>query len=303
MGMPRNEHRSRSRHVLRLWILAVFLLWGMAGCGGSPAAQAPVVSEPRVNPSTAVKPGDEVGINIDVSNTGNTNLIYSWTADGGKIIRGGNGPAATYKAPTEPGVYNVTVEVKWGDQSMRKTASIKVEPAQTSAPQPTMAPTAPTQQPTAAPQALDPTSQPAPTEPPAQATQPSVSSLVMLTTHQDGQSYPCETLARGTNAPDIKGHIWPVVFTNGRFYPQDEGGGAPRMLPNGTWFSTVRFGDCNADRDVGKTFQLIIVTADDAAHQEFLGWLKRGQTTGNWEGLVELPAGATEHLRIFITRK
>ena len=35
-------------------------------------------------------------------------------------------PAATYKAPDKPGVYNVMVEVKWGEEIMRKTVSIKV---------------------------------------------------------------------------------------------------------------------------------------------------------------------------------
>jgi hypothetical protein len=74
------------------------------------------------------------------------------------------------------------------------------------------------------------------------------------------------------------------------------------MLPDGSWFSTVRFGGCDTSNDVGKVFQLVIVTADDTAHEVFMGWLKKGSETNDWTGLLELPAGATEQLRIFVTR-
>ena len=111
-------------------------------------------------------------------------------------------------------------------------------------------------------------------------------------------------MARGTySKEDIKGHIWVLVYINGTYWPQDEGGDAPPMRPDGTWFSTVRIGGCDTDRDVGKTFQLFVVEADDAAHQVFIDWLVHGKETHEFPG-IPLPKGALPRIGpIFVTRK
>jgi hypothetical protein len=153
----------------------------------------------------------------------------------------------------------------------------------------------------------------APTQPPAQ-TQPTAptklpptatppASAVTLTTPQDGQTVPCQNIARGTYPLDLKDYIWPIVYVAGRYHPQDEGGKAAQKI-GGNWLQTVRFGDCtNPKKDVGTPFQLIIVTANEAANAEFEKYIKAGQASSNWPGMIELPPGTKEQVRIMVIRQ
>jgi hypothetical protein len=86
---------------------------------------------------------------------------------------------------------------------------------------------------------------------------------VTLTSLQNEQKVPCENIASGTYPSDLDKEIWPVAYIGGIYYPQDEGGKAAKKV-DGNWYQTVRFGDCTRTKvDVGKQFQLIIVTAHE----------------------------------------
>jgi hypothetical protein len=127
--------------------------------------------------------------------------------------------------------------------------------------------------------------------------------VVVLTTPQDGQKVPCSNIAKGTYPPDFKGYIWPVVYVSGRYYPQATGGKAAQKN-SGNWYQTVRFGDSNhLKEDEEKPFQLIIVTANELANAEFEKYEKAGQASRNWRGMVELPPGTIEQVRIRVTRQ
>jgi hypothetical protein len=132
---------------------------------------------------------------------------------------------------------------------------------------------------------------------------PSVST-VTLTNLQSDQKVPCETIARGTYPLDLKEYIWPVVYINGRYHPQDEGGRAAAKV-SGNWYQTIRFGDCTRplEYDRGKPFQLIVVTANDSANAEFEKYLITGLASGSYPGLIELPRGVKEHVRIMVIRQ
>jgi hypothetical protein len=115
---------------------------------------------------------------------------------------------------------------------------------------------------------------------------------------------PCSNLAQGTYPDGLDRAIWPVVFIGGMYHPQDEGGKAAQKA-NGQWYQTVRFGDClnNPNRDIGQPFQLIIVTANEAANAAFEAYIVNGKKTGKWLGMSELPLGTEEQVRIVVVRE
>jgi hypothetical protein len=177
--------------------------------------------------------------------------------------------------------------VNWDGQSVTKSTSIKVEQQTllpTLPPQPTLATQVPSDIATAPPTA----------SPPA--------GPITLTNPQAGQTVPCENTASGTYSLDLKEYIWPIVYVAGRYHPQDEGGKAAQKV-EGNWFQTVRFGVCDQpQRDVGKSFQLIIVTADKSANAVFEEYI-RTAASKNWQGLSALPPGAKEYVRIAVIRQ
>jgi hypothetical protein len=120
---------------------------------------------------------------------------------------------------------------------------------------------------------------------------------------QDNQTVPCENYAEGRYPLDLKDYIWPIVYIGGKYHPQDEGGKAASKA-DGKWYQTVRFGDCTqAAKDVGKRFQLIIVTANEQANKVFEDYITTGQRTGAWPGMANLPQGIKEHVRIVVIRQ
>jgi hypothetical protein len=170
-------NRFRTPVLLVLFTLTIVLVWTVTGCRKETPtpigmAQAPVISQPRVGSITPLKPGKEVGISIDVSSAIGVALTYTWAADGGEIVRGHGTPAITYRAPDEPGTYNVRVTVQWDGQSMDKATSVRVEgePTPTYTPTPTPTPTV-TQTNTPTP-THTPTSTPSPTPTPTNTPSP-----------------------------------------------------------------------------------------------------------------------------------
>ena len=276
----------KSHRIAALSILLTLSLI-LSGCGSSTSQPTPtpaiVKGGPpdvniRMNPdATEVQVNAEVAISAE---TTGSNLQIKWSAAKGKLSRT-EGQSVIYTAPSTPGLDTVDVTVISGEESTVKSIAFTV---------------------IAATVAEVPTPPPSPTEPVASPT--IETGPVTLTTLQDSQTVPCENLARGTYSPDVIGHIWPVVYIAGRFHPQDEGGKAPSMV-NGTWYGTVRFGNCNAAPTVdrGKVFQLIIVVADEQANKEFVDYLDSAKQAESWPGLETLPEGAPEYIRILVTRK
>lgn len=111
-------------------LVLLTILWLLAACGdqaGPIASEQPIIGDPQVSATTPQEPGEEVGISIDVSNVSGVTLTYEWSVDGGEIVRGQGSPAITYRAPDEPGIYNVRVTTRWGSNLVEKVTSIKVE--------------------------------------------------------------------------------------------------------------------------------------------------------------------------------
>jgi len=83
-----------------VFIGLAFLILSVIGCGSQEPAPAAVVSvpkigEPKVGAPAPQKPGEEIGISVDVSSGSGVALSYTWNADGGEIVRGQGSPAIT----------------------------------------------------------------------------------------------------------------------------------------------------------------------------------------------------------------
>jgi hypothetical protein len=137
--LKRNFFPPKQRVTL-LWLLLTAVL--LAACA---EIEPPTVSDPKISAPTPQEPGEEIGIAVDVSNAGGANLSYEWRVDGGEIVRGQGSPAITYRTPEEPGIYNVRVAVMWGDSSVEKITTIRIEaPAVAAADTPMPEPEPPT---------------------------------------------------------------------------------------------------------------------------------------------------------------
>jgi hypothetical protein len=308
MATKRRYVRLFNAHLALILAAALTLV----SCGGAavtptpppivqPTTQPTAAPQPTVQPilSFEVNPGKEVPVGKSVAIVAGVEpldkLDLTWTVTGtsGGKLNATTGEQVVYTAGNVEGTDIVVAEGKTASGALVKqtvTMTVVGAPAPAPTTAPTQAPVAGEMPTTVATAATSATSAP-------------TAGGVTLTSLQDGQTYPCQNLARGAYSKEIIGHIWPLVFIDGKYYPQDEGGGAPQMLSDGTWFSNVRFGVCDTNDDVGKIFQLVIVTANEEAHKAFLAWLDRGSKRNIWTGLTELPAGVTEHRRIFINRK
>jgi hypothetical protein len=235
------------------------------------------VGQPVVGGSQTVGPGDEIPISIPVDGPAGVKIDYVWIIPEGKgaIVTGDGTPAITYKAPTEPGTYQIRVKVTATGRDIERSVPIKVE--------------AP------------------PTPPPSTVTLTALGEIE-FTSPESLQKHlvvPCENVAEGTYSSGIEQPIWPVVYVARKYYPQDQSGGsAPKA--NGKWVGTVRFGDCDepppANR--GVVFQLIIVAADQQCNQAFDDYLAEARAgNSGFSGMPSLPAGCREYVRITVVRQ
>lgn len=105
---------------------------------------------------------------------------------------------------------------------------------------------------------------------------------VEIRTPANGSRVPLEITATGTakNIPE-GARIWLVVKVGNGYFPQI---GALTLLQNDEWSQQVLFGGPN---DGGKTFMLMAVQADSAAHQRFDRWVRDGRATGNFPAMEE----------------
>ncbi len=125
---------------------------------------------------------------------------------------------------------------------------------------------------------------------------------VTLTNLKDGQEVPCRLAIEGAYPPSVTDAIWPLVYVDGVYHPQDtpQGSGKSAVKAEGTWRGNVQFGDCAQSK--GQVFQLVIVTADRGANKAFEDYLTETRKTKTYVGTL-LPPGATEQARISVTRQ
>lgn len=326
------KNRPRICHSFSLFILTGILLLLAIACGGTTptpiaAVQPPEITGPQVDASTPLKPGEEVGISIEVLKASGTTLTYTWKAEDGEILKGQGSPAITFRAPDEPGVYSVIVEVKWEGQSVEKSTSIKVEaeptpiptlapPTDTPPPTPTPAPThtdtpAPPETPTPTPtESPMPTFTPSPTMTETLRLEetttpiPSPDTLVTILNVQNSDTVAQSLSLIGEYAPEVTDDLWIFVGPPGENrWPQSPNAclGESAFKLDGRWEVRIGLGGPN---DVGRFFEISMTTANDQASsylsQTLLTWCRNN----NYPGLSknELPAGLTEYPPITVRR-
>ena len=271
------------------WLLTLSLI---TGCGGgtpapaptqasSPAPKPPPVVTLNVNPAPQVQVGQSVAIVAKVEPFEKLDLKWSVSGTSGGKLNTDTGGQVVYTS----GDAGVDIVVAEGTTAsgvpVQQTVALTVVAAPNTPTPPPPPVTASSATPTMAP-------------PPAPG--------VTLTNIQEGQPVLCSTIARGTYPLDLKEDIWPVVYINNRYHPQDQGGTAARK-ESGSWYQTVRFGDCNqSQKDVGKPFELIIVTANESANAQFEEYIRTGAAKG-WPGFESLPPGTQEKVHIMVIRQ
>ena len=130
-----------------IWPIIFFILLALflTNCSSPP----PVIEGPRVvDPPTPVVLGAEVSIRVDVSSEEPITYVWETDEDDGEIISGETSSAIIWRAPQEPGLYNVRVKVRAGEVTAERSVAIAVQAATaTHTSTPTFTPT-PTHTPT-----------------------------------------------------------------------------------------------------------------------------------------------------------
>ena len=234
------------------------------------AVQLPVVSEPKVGVPTPLKPGQELGISVDVSSAPGVNLTYAWNTDGGQIVKGQGSPVIIYRAPDIPGTYNVRVVVNWDGQSVEKAASIQVEAP---SPSPTATPTTPS---------------------------PGITPVVPVRILQprNGDSVPYETQIRGYGSGIEDQDLWVIVYPHGSssYYPQRPA----QIQGDNTWFVIARIG---IPEQSDTTFDISVYLASSQADQKLREYINEADKTGNWSGIPSVANGLMLLDRVTVTRR
>ena len=271
------EH-AHNRSVYFSIMLLLLSATTLTACGGSAATAPPAASATQLEHTVKLtistvnlQEGKETAILVEIQPYETLDWIWEVSGTSGGSLNTNKGENVIYKAG-KAGIDTVTARGQLADGTpLKQSININVE---------------------------------APATEVALATETALPPKVTLTTPQNEQKVVCENLASGTYPLDVEEAIWPIVYINGRFYPQDEGGKSAKKV-EGKWYQTVRFGDCTkANVDTGEQFQLIIVTANQTANAAFEEYFTNAQETGDWGGMIELPAsGVEEQLRIIVTRE
>ncbi len=237
-----------------------------------------ITVRPDPNTDVALMLGEELPLQVDATST--VRLTIEWKLQGpGQLSEDKTQPSVIYIAPAtletgKTAIVSVVVQNEGGQTTQSITISL-VEPTAT----PTF---------TATPSTPTPTSTPSPD-----------TDFVTLTYPTNGAEVPCENTAEGEYGPGLEGEIWPIVYIDGRFYPQDANGNPASKL-SGEWFQTVRFGGCasanDLARDTGKVFELFVMVANDACHAVTTEYFE----IGDFSGWTELPESCQENVPVHI---
>jgi hypothetical protein len=129
-------------------------------------------------------------------------------------------------------------------------------------------------------------------------------SEVKITSPQNGATIPQASIdIEGTSTDIPAGQaLWIMVYPHGvnRYYPQDKRDLPIVMMANGDWSAQAIVG---SDTDSGLEFKLFAVLADEKAIKAIIDYLDASRAKGSWDGLVQLPDGATICDKVSVTRK
>lgn len=130
----------RQKSTLFYWIILIFLTLSLTQCSDL----AGFVSTPTPPPPTDIPVESSVSqlnTSRDKLETGETTDIqvglvqivgadipieYEWRTTGGEIAQGQGTCCITYEAPDEPGIYEISLTVKYGDQIVERATELEV---------------------------------------------------------------------------------------------------------------------------------------------------------------------------------
>jgi len=84
------------------------------------------------------------------------------------------------------------------------------------------------------------------------------------------------------------------------YSPQDKRDLPIVMMANGDWSTQAIVG---SNMDSGLEFKIFAVLADEKANKAIIDYLDMSRASGSWDGLVQLPDGATIYDKVSVTRK
>ena len=122
-------------------------------------------------------------------------------------------------------------------------------------------------------------------------------SVVKITFPSDSSLVNIKETVTGTaqNIPEGQ-KLWILVYsvTANKFYPQS---GNVNII-NGEWLLTVGLG---TKENIGETFKIIAVLADQESNEELMNYIYTGPSTG-WPGMSSIPVGAKIVDEVTVTR-
>jgi len=104
---------KRGRNFLFAFLISLVLIsFGVTSCAKSTSQAAQLGIQSLTPVQTQTSPGGTVVIESKVTNPGNANLTYKWSATGGGF--GGSGANNIWQAPSQVGTYEITLSVEDG---------------------------------------------------------------------------------------------------------------------------------------------------------------------------------------------
>jgi PKD repeat protein len=121
---------------------------------------------------------------------------------------------------------------------------------------------------------------------------------IKITYPSKGATVNIQETVKGTAKNIPKGYkIWILVYPHpaNRYYPQS----GKLTLKNGKWSIPVYIG---VKDNVGEKFDIFAVLANKQASDKFTEYIKTGEKTNSWPGMVGIPSGAKVYDNITVTR-
>jgi hypothetical protein len=151
---------KQDNRVKNIWLIVTVLLGALltSQCSNQPKppiveVSTPVVSDLNINhTSNEMLPGEEVEIWVNVTVVDpSITISYTWSTEGGEIVKGQGTESIIYQAPDTPGDCRVILKVESGDWETQKSMRVIVPtptsnststdmPTPTSSPTPTKTP-------------------------------------------------------------------------------------------------------------------------------------------------------------------
>ena len=259
-----SPHRSTA-------ILLASLLLISALVGGCAPPQPTRLGKISVEPSTILA-GGTATLTVDAQGT---DLKFKWTATRGRLSSS-NTPSVLYTAPDAPGSDTVTVEVSGKGGTTVQNITLQVI-------KPTPVATATR---TPIPTRVVPSPIPSPTRTP----QP----LAWIVSPTSGYRVAQFTTVTGGYRDDLQDELWVFVQNgyDGQYYPQANNPckRESTFKQNGKWQVHATIG---GDADQNKPFNLLLTTANVAAHKFLTDQMQAWCESKSFPGFKELPPGLT----------